>query len=174
VPRPAGGRRSRRDPGTGTAADHLELALFERWAYLDAEPSLRWDPVDDRRHALRAGQPSDSPILTVRGANRLAVEALPWLPTFGRGEGVETRGWERYGVDRDPSWTWPIWGPALAGPTVASLLGLAELVHDRPPREALLARGVAEVYRARRVGDYYGNFSPGVALWGRGIPPAGS
>jgi hypothetical protein len=56
---------------------------------------------------------------------------------------------------------------------VASLLGLADLGRDPPPREALVARGVVEVYRARRVGDYYGNFSPGVAFWGRGVSSGG-
>jgi hypothetical protein len=53
----------------------------------NVRPSLRWDSVDYRRNTLRAFDPPDpatAPILTVRGANRLAVEALPWRPTFLR------------------------------------------------------------------------------------------
>jgi hypothetical protein len=169
---PAGKRKPRQAPDTGTTAAHLERALFERWSYTDPKPSLRWDPADDRRHAMRALKPGDTEILTVRGANRLAVEALPWLPTFGQGGEAVTRGWHCRG--EDPTWTWPVWGPSLTAPTVASLLGLGELGRDPPAREALEARGIVEVYRARRVGDHnYGNFSPGVATWGRGIPPGG-
>jgi hypothetical protein len=173
-PPPVGKRKPRQAADKGTSAIHLERALFEPWSYSDPKPSLRWDPADDRRHAMRALDPSDtevSPILTVRGANRLAVEALPWLPTFGQGGEAATRGWNRRG--EGPSWTWPIWGPSLAAATVASLLGLAELGRGLPARDALLARGIVEVYRARRVGDYYGNFSPGVASWGRGVLSSG-
>jgi hypothetical protein len=172
---PAGKPRSSRAEGGGTAAGHLDHALFEPWSYSDPRPSLRWDPVDDRRYALRAFDPTDpatSPIRTVRGANRLAVEALPWLPTFPVAGDVATRGFVRRG--RELILSWPLWGPPLTAATVASLLGLAELVADDPPRSTLQPRGVVEVFRARRVGGYYRNFAPGVACWGRAVIGRGS
>lgn len=36
----------------------LREALFGPWRYAHAEPSLRWDPVDDRRYARSASDPS--------------------------------------------------------------------------------------------------------------------
>ncbi len=109
------------DQGATTAA-HLEHALFEPWTYSDPRPSLRWDPIDDRRYALRAFDPTNatvSPILTVRGANRLAVEALPWLPTFPYNGDARTRGFalRNHGLD----FTWPIWRSLLSADTVRSL-----------------------------------------------------
>jgi hypothetical protein len=166
-PEPVGKRRAARDVGAGTAAHHLDHALFEPWSYSDPRPSLRWDPVDDRRYALRAFDPTDpatSPILTVRGANRLAIEALPWLPTFPSRGGAVTRGFLRRG--RELFFSWPIWDAPLTAVTVASLLGLPELVADAPRRPELQPRGVVDVFRARRVGGYYRNFAPGVACWG--------
>lgn len=152
-----------------TTAGHLDQALFEPWSYTDPRPSLRWDPVDDRRYAYRAFDPTNasaSPILTVRGANRLAIEALPWLPTFASDGGARTRGFVRR-ANRDIDFTWPIWDCWLAADVVRCLLGLGELYAEKPPRTHLEARGIAEVFRARRIGDYYRNFSPAVACLGR-------
>src|SRR5205823_3090954 len=131
-------------------------------------PSLRWDPIDDRRYALRAFDPTNasaSPILTVRGANRLAVEALPWLPTFPCNGNARTRGFSRR--KREIDFSWPIWNCWLKADTVRSLLGLAELYKDPLPRTSLEARRVVEVFRCRRIGGYYRNFSPAVACLGR-------
>ena len=47
-----------RDTGA-TAAAHLDHALFEPWSYSDPRPSLRWDPLDDRRYAYRAFDPTN-------------------------------------------------------------------------------------------------------------------
>ncbi len=161
-PRPA-----KEDTGATTAA-HLDHALFEPWAYSDPRPSLRWDPLDDRRYAYRALDPTSaaSPILTVRGANRLAIEALPWLPTFPCNGNARTRGFSRRS-GRVVDFTWPIWDCWLSADTVRSLLGYGELYKDEPCRSNLEARGVAEVFRSRRIGGYYRNFSPAVACMGR-------
>jgi hypothetical protein len=172
-PAPAGRRRGAPTPAPGTGPAHLDTALFEPWAYTDPGPALRWDPADDRRYALRAADPAKdahAPIRTVRGANRLAVEALPWLPTFPAGGAAATRGFAR--ISRDVYFTWPLWRPPLGPDTVAALLGLADLYRERPSRHDLAARGIAEVYRARRIGGYYRNFAPAVACWGsrRGDP----
>ena len=162
-------RRAAREDAGATTAAHLDHALFEPWAYSDPRPSLRWDPIDDRRYAYRAFDPTNaaaSPILTVRGANRLAIEALPWLPTFPRDGGARTRGFS-HRPGRVIDFTWPIWDGWLGPDTVRSLLGLSELYADRPRRSDLGARGIVEVFRSRRIGGYYRNFSPAVACLGR-------
>jgi hypothetical protein len=154
------------DQGATTAVQ-LDHALFEPWSYSDPRPSLRWDPVDDRRYALRAFDPTNSsasPILTVRGANRLAVEALPWLPTFPCFGDARTRGFSRR--KRVVDFTWPIWNCWLRADTVRSMLTLGELYDNELQRTKLERRGIVEVFRSRRVGGYYRNFSPAIACLG--------
>ncbi len=77
-----------------TERDHLRRSLFAPWDYEDGRPSLRWDPADYRPHALRAVDPSGDPIRTMRGANRLAVEALPLFPTAPQGRRIRTAAFE--------------------------------------------------------------------------------
>jgi hypothetical protein len=161
-------KRVSEDTGA-TTTTHLDHALFEPWSYSDPRPSLRWDPVDDRRYAYRAFDPTNasvSPILTVRGANRLAIEALPWLPTFPCNNVARTRGFSRR-PNRDIDFTWPIWDCWLSAETVRTLLGLSELYEDKPCRSNLEARGIVEIFRSRRIGGYYRNFSPAIACLGR-------
>ncbi|MCU0635844.1 MAG: hypothetical protein MUE41_13295 [Gemmatimonadaceae bacterium] len=65
--------------GTSTPDESaLARALFEPWRYEDEGVSFRWDPSEDRRYALQAGDPSKAKhkIGTVAGANRLAVLGL--------------------------------------------------------------------------------------------------
>lgn len=140
-------------------ADHFDKALFRPWDYSDPKPALRWDPHDYRPHALRANDPSDDPILTMRGANRLAIEALPLFPAVPSGRGLITTGFS--GVEI----TWPIWeAPADLG-TVRSLVGLSELQAAGSNRSALSARGVRQVYRSRRFTEgKFRNFSVAVEL----------
>ncbi len=73
-----------------TTTEDLHAALFRRWTYSDPGPSLRWDPADDRRYALRWAEPSGDPIRTVRGANALAVLGLPLFPTQPVTHGLRT------------------------------------------------------------------------------------
>ncbi|MGA2436333.1 MAG: hypothetical protein ABSG25_13735, partial [Bryobacteraceae bacterium] len=80
--------KSMRDLAGNTGARHLHRSLLSEWDYGDDKPSLRWDPAEYRPHALRAEDPSDDPIQTMRGANRLAVESLPIFPgSRGRASG---------------------------------------------------------------------------------------
>ena len=95
-----------------TEPEHLRTALFGHWQYSDDRPSLRWDPVDDRRYAQRWGNPSNDPIKTVRGANRLAVEALPLFPTAPANGQLDTTGFtQRRGAG--VLFSWPIWKDQL-------------------------------------------------------------
>lgn len=146
-----------------TTESHLAQALFSLWRYSDPGPSLRWDPTDDRRYALRWGEPSGDPVRTVRGTNRLAVEALPLLPVMPVGRSLETTGFsQRRGEVR---WTWPIWEGFLDLDTMRSLLALQELQQPQPSREQLGRIGVIEVYRSMRITQgKYRNFTPAVPV----------
>ena len=140
----------------------LKRSLFSPWRYTDPRPSLRWDPIDDRRHALRWKNPSGDAVQTMRGANRLAIEALPLLPTSPGERRLHTTGFsERRG--EGVHFTWPIWETPLAVELVRSLLSLEELQQSRPNRDSLLARGIVEVYRSERITvDKYRNFAAAV------------
>lgn len=133
-----------------TESAHLHSSLFESWNYSDAKLGLRWDPEEDRRYALRWDNPSDgSGVKTVRGANRLAVEGLPVLPTAPSARELQTTGFtKRNGV---VLFTWPIWQVAVGIDVVRSLLALPEIQRPEPNRERLNAMGVVEVYRSRRI-----------------------
>lgn len=134
--------------------EHLRRSLFQIWDYGDGRPSLRWDPADYRPHALRAEDPSGDPIKTMRGANRLAVEALPLFPTAPCGRKVRT-----VGFNNDGEISWPIWLDPLDVSSVSSLLASEEI--QSPDRSAANRRGIVQVLRARRFTEgKYRNFSP--------------
>ena len=149
-----------RDLARITESDHLRCALFKPWTYQDVALSMRWDPRDDRRHALRWRNPSKVKIRTVRGANRLAIEGLPMFPTAPRGPRLETTGFTGRS-SRDTYWTWPIWGTPSAVNTVRSVLGLRGLQATEPDRAPLAAAGIVEIYRSQRstIGKFR-NFTP--------------
>ncbi|SPE39591.1 conserved hypothetical protein [Candidatus Sulfopaludibacter sp. SbA3] len=137
----------------GTDVGHIRRSLFAAWDYADGRPSLRWDAADFRPHALRAVDPSGDPIKTMRGANRLAIEALPLFPTAPQGRRIRTTGFQD-GDDGTEVW-WPIWTEAIELGTVASLLAAGE--------ERVRA-GVAQVFRSVRFTEgKYRNFSPSKA-----------
>lgn len=145
-----------------TDTTHLSAALFSPWAYEDEKPSMRWDPQDDRRYALRWKEPSGDPMKTVRGANRLAIEALPLFSTAPVGRILQTTGFtrtRRNGV----MFTWPIWDVSLSLNVVRSLLALDGLQVNAPNRKLLKSMGVVEIYRSQRITqDKYRNFTPAV------------
>lgn len=147
-----------------TERDHLYSSLFEGWRYLDSRPSLRWDPVDDRRHALRWKKPADDPVKTMRGANRLALEALPLLPTAPQERELHTTGFsQRRG--EGVFFTWPIWECPLGVDVVRSILSLAELQNTHPDHNRLRAMGIVELFRCERITvDKYRNFTPAISV----------
>ncbi len=147
-----------------TDAAHLEGALFRAWIYAEDGPSLRWDPADDRRYALRWKEPSNDPIRTVRGANRIAIEGLPLLPTVPIGAELETTGFRRR-KGEGVGWTWPIWTRHVGVDVVRSLLSLPALQANPLDRRLLAGMGVAEVYRSVRLTlGKYRNFSQAVPV----------
>lgn len=144
-----------------TEAD-LQASLFEPWAYQDPGPSLRWDPGDDRRYALRWRQPSGDPLRTMRGANRLAVEALPLLPAAPMRGRLETTGFTQV-RGRGTWWRWPIWDGRLSLDVTRSLLSLPDLQAIEPDRDRVRALGIVEIFASQRF--TFGklrNFSPAV------------
>ncbi|HPW54477.1 MAG: hypothetical protein QM286_04410 [Acidobacteriota bacterium] len=145
----------------------LDRALFGAWDYLDEGFSLRWDPIEDQRYALRWRNPAQSKKGegpgTMLGANNLALEALALFPTAMVGSVLATTGFRRQGK-RAAWFTWPIWEQAVELDTVRSLLALAELQRPIPDRRQLAAMGIAEVFRSQRIAQnqYYSNFAPAV------------
>lgn len=139
-----------------TTAAHLEKALFASWRYDDpiAKLSLRWDPRDDQRYALRWGNPSGDPTRTksgaMLGANRFAIEGLPLFPTSPVNGVLRTTGFsERRG--EGAWWVWPIWENFVDLDVCRSVLALANVQDSPLDRAPLAAAGVVEVFRSRRV-----------------------
>jgi len=138
-----------------TGPAHLDEALFGPWCWQDPPPSMRWDPLDDRRYALRWRNPTRDKITTVRGANRLAIEALPLFTTAPVGGSLETVAFS------GKQWTWPVWSCSLPLQVVASTLALPELQQRPLQWPTLHARGIDAVFCSTRltIGQYR-NFSP--------------
>ena len=147
----------------------LQQCLFSSWERKDPQLSLRWDPEDDRRYALRGKNPSDDKVSvrgeksgapTEWGANRLAFEALPLFPVMPVGRSVITTGLSG-NRSRDTFWTWPIWDVPVGLDTVRSLLALSELQSRTINHERLGAMGIRQVFKSRRITNgQYRNFTP--------------
>jgi hypothetical protein len=145
---------------------HLHKTLFEQWRYDDPVErlTLRWDPNDDVRYALRWRNPSGDPARKRRGnmigANRLAIEGLPLFPTAPRGGRLCTTGF-RGTKSNDAFVTWPIWECPLSVDVIRTLLAYAELQREEPNREVLTRIGVTEVFRSQRISvGKMRNFTP--------------
>lgn len=150
-------------------AETIEAALFHTWERIDASDSFRWDPAEDRRYALRFGNPSNDALLTVHGANRLAAIGLPLLtvvPATVRGRvrlltiGVRQGRGEACAI-------WPLWGRPTSLRGIRAMLTHPELYEDGDPidRARLRPLGIFEVRRAARisVGKFL-NFERAVAV----------
>lgn len=144
--------------------ERVAQALFEPWLYRDPGLSMRWDPGEDRRYALTDVKPADEGAFTVWMANLLAYRSLALFPCAPTRHGLGTTAWADIADER--VFTWPIWEFAAGLDTVRTLLQLRDLRKD-PLRHAVLeARGIAAVFRARRIrfppkgASYKLNFSP--------------
>lgn len=176
-----------------TGPEHLDKALFHPWRYDDAveKQTLRWDPADDVRRALRWRDPSGDPRRKKQGgmlgANRLAIEGLPLLPTIPVGRTLRTTGFSGRGAS-GTFWTWPLWSDRLGPDVVRSLLAHSDLsalagslsidrsagvggaddarrlsatIEARRALDHLSAIGVVEVFRSRRLTiDKFRCFTP--------------
>ncbi len=139
-----------RDLIARTEHDHIAEALFGPWRYADEKLNLRWDPADDRRHAMRWKDPAKDTIKTVWGANRLAIEALPLHPAFPQRRKLETTGFQGHRQD-NTFWTWPLWDGFLSLAVTRSVLALHELQAEKPSHVTLAKLGIQEVCRAQRI-----------------------
>ncbi|MCK6575900.1 hypothetical protein L6V77_33005 [Myxococcota bacterium] len=144
--------------GLTTGAD-VKRSLTAPFTYADDRPSLRWDPIDDRRYALRAVDPSTDVIRTERGANRLAIEALVAFPCVPEGRTAATIG---FGGPRGVRLRYPLWTDALTLDEVGVLLSQ---LPDEASRATLAARGVSLRFETVRyaVGKNR-NFRPSIAV----------
>ena len=134
-----------------TEAQCLMEALFHPWHRNDPTASFRWDPKEDVRYALMAGDPTDAAYKggTQHGANRLAAIGLAALTVVPERRFGRLRPNVIGGVfDRDGfSFSWPIWEESASLATIRALLAHPDL---RTPG-ALQHLGVHHVMRARRV-----------------------
>lgn len=149
-----------------TTPEQLREALFGPWRYRDSSPTMRWDAEDDRRYALRWDEPSKDPVRTVRGANLLAIAALPFFPVVPTSSStVATTAFSGRG-SRDTFVTWPIWTGWLALDAVRSLLGCKELQgRSEASKKFLEMYGVAATYRSQRITlGKYRNFTPSAPM----------
>jgi len=145
-----------------TDVDHLRRTLFFKWDYADEGRgmNLRWDPLDDRRYALRWEDPSSDPVKTMRGANRLAIEAMPLLPTMPTTDGLATTAFEGKGA-RGTYFIWPIWTRPLSMNVLRSLLTSVASLRD--DSVALVLLDIAVLYTSARITiGKFRNFTPSV------------
>jgi hypothetical protein len=130
------------------SAERVRETLFDPWTYRDPGLSMRWDPAEDKRYALTDLKPADEGASTVWMANLLAYRGLTLFPCAPTRRGLGTTAWSA--PDEDV-FTWPIWEFAASPDMIRSLLQLQELTGQILHRATLRARGVAEVFRARRI-----------------------
>lgn len=149
-------------------ADHIRNALLQPWSYTSTPGiSMRWDPIDEsRQYALLAIDPTDNrnPIVSVPGANLLALAGLIFFPVIPVKNGAEQPGISRYGSSR--AFRWPIWEPALSSYAIRSVLCMAEICNDSPDYAKLRSMGIPIVYQSAIVmpSGRYRNFTPAQAI----------
>lgn len=136
---------------TLSASQCLAEALFQSWRRDDPTFSFRWDPAEDVRYSLMAGDPTDAAYKarTQHGANRLAAVGLAILTLIpemraGRVRPAIIGGMS--GVDGF-SFAFPIWRYAATLTAVRALLCHPNL---REP-EGLKHLGVDHVVVAQRI-----------------------
>jgi hypothetical protein len=134
-----------------SAGDVIDEALFEGWLRIDPTFSFRWDPEEDIRYALMAGDPTDSVSKggTQHGANRLAAIGLAELTIVPETRAGRVRRSVVGGESgaKGFSFAWPVWRPPT---TLAAIKAL--LVHPRLREPNGLSHlGVEHVLLTRRI-----------------------
>ncbi len=135
-----------------SASECISEAIFQPWHRNDPTFSLRWDPEEDVRYALMAGNPTDASYKsgTQHGANRLAAVGLAALTVA-----PETRGGQvrpsilggKFGRRGEFSFAWPIWRDPASLASVRALLGHPKLYDPN----SLSHLSVDHVLVARRI-----------------------
>lgn len=143
--------------------EHLEKSLLAPWQYQDERLSLRFDALDDRRYALRAGNPSNDPTRTEWAANLLAFFGLSCFPTAVQGRRLETTGFQ------ERRFRFPVWETPISLQVIRSLLGHPALwTLDALSLKGL---GVVSVYEVERLSlGKFRSFSPSRRVWGQEGP----
>jgi hypothetical protein len=136
---------------TLTASECLAEALYSPWHRNDPTTSFRWDPEEDVRYALMAGDPTKSAYKggTQHGANRLAavgVAALTLVPETRAGRIRPAILGGNSGTDGF-SFTWPVWTAPATLTSICALLGHPQL---REPGQ-LAHLSIAYVLTASRI-----------------------
>jgi hypothetical protein len=154
---------------TPSPAETIEAAIFRVWERVDPSDSFRWDHAEDRRYALRFGNPSDDKSLTVHGANRLAAVGLPVLsvvPATVRGRvRLQTIGVRQARAETQA--VWPIWTRPASLSGIRALMTHPALYGRQSDnnRARLQNLGVIEVRCAARVSvGKFLNFARAVAV----------
>lgn len=144
-----------------TTTQDIRLSLFDRWVYEDRGSSFRWDPTEEKMYALQAHDPSDDGSLSVVGANRLAIEALPLFPVQPTVAGAATTGFSYPARRVEIAFRWPIWIAPLTLSVTRSLLAQARNIEETGVK-GRHHMGVPTMFRSRQFkpNKYYLNFSP--------------
>lgn len=129
----------------------LSEALFAPWHYQDPTFSFRWDPAEDVRYALLAGDPTDGAYKagTQHGANRLAAVGLAVLTLVPEQRAGRVRPRIIGGTSNAEgfSFAWPIWREPATLRAVCALM-----THPKLKDTGALAHlSVDQVLEARRV-----------------------
>jgi hypothetical protein len=144
-----------------TKNDDLKSTLTDSWRYEDEGCALRWDPAEYHGYAMQWTNPSSEKTVSVRGGNRLALAAMPLLPTIPYKRQVATVAFGTPG-DRTECFTWPLWSIPCCIDVVKSLLVMTSLQDEQPSQYDLKMKGIDSVYRCKRImtSTYYRNFTP--------------
>jgi hypothetical protein len=94
----------------------------------------------------------------MRGANRLAIEALPLFPTMPTSIGLATTAFQGSGR-RGTYFIWPIWSVPIELNILRSLLGQINSLKE--DNNARIARDVVAMYASARITTgKFRNFTP--------------
>lgn len=134
-----------------SAEDCIAEVLFAPWHRSDPTFSFRWDPEEDVRYALMAGNPTDAEYKTgtQHGANRLAavgLAALTMVPETRAGR-VRPNALGGFYKSGGFSFRWPIWIDPATLAAIRALLGHPEI----SKADSLSHLGVAYTLVARRI-----------------------
>jgi hypothetical protein len=144
-----GERKSRRKI---SFSESVGEAIFRFWHREDPSTfAFRWDPEEDVRYALMAGNPTDSAYKggTQHGANCLAVAGLATLAVVPRTRAGRVRPSVIGGAHSSEgfSFAWPIWEQPLSLPAIRALLAHPDL----RTLSALAYLGIDHVRISRRI-----------------------